>query len=121
MKKIKLLLLLISFISIAESATLRNKLHVKLLSSVNYQCADKTKLSVRYYSLSDNSLYFVKIKLDTKGYTLPQTGAGSGVKYSDGHQMTWWTKGEEGTVYMQNDSPETEWPVAHDSCAVLKK
>jgi membrane-bound inhibitor of C-type lysozyme len=105
-------------IEIANAATPR--LSVLLNSSVNYQCADKTKLTVKYYSLSDKSLGFIKIKIGAQAeQTLPESISGSGAKFSDQRNLTWWTKGNKGDIYLSNDGPEDSWPLAHTECVAL--
>ena len=96
-------------------------LGVILQAFANYQCADKTLLNVRYYVLSDKSLTFVKVNLNGKIYTLPQAVSGSGAKYSDDMYLTWWNKGNEGTVYEKNGGPEEDWPATHINCREIKK
>jgi membrane-bound inhibitor of C-type lysozyme len=119
-KLIVLMFLLVSFMHLAHAQTLQRQLGVKLLGVGNYQCADKTKLNVRYYRLSDNSLDFIKLKLNAKTYTLPQAVSASGVKYSDDMVLTWWSKGSESTVYEQNGGPEENWPATHENCIEVK-
>ena len=49
---------------------------------VIYACANGDRLVARYYSLSDDSLRFVKILFpDGREYTLPQVISGSGARY----------------------------------------
>jgi membrane-bound inhibitor of C-type lysozyme len=119
-KLIVFLILLVSSMCLAQAQTLQRPLGVKLLGVGNYQCADKTKLNVRYYRLSDDSLGFVKVKLNGKTYTLPQAVSASGAKYSDDMGLTWWTKGNAGTVYEQNGGPEENWPATHEDCIEIK-
>jgi membrane-bound inhibitor of C-type lysozyme len=119
-KLIVFIFLLVSFMHLAQAQTLKRQLSVKLLGVGNYQCADKTKLNVRYYSLSDDSLGFVKVKLNGKTYTLPQAVSASGAKYSDDMVLTWWTKGNTGTIYEQNGGPEDDWPATHEDCIEVK-
>jgi membrane-bound inhibitor of C-type lysozyme len=121
MKKITLfIILLIATVGLAEAKKPQNPLSVLLQSAVSYQCADKTKLSVRYYTLSDKSLEFVKVSLNGKTHTLPQAVSGSGIKYSDDLYLTWWAKGDSGTVFASNGGPEGTWPLAHGECNKIK-
>ncbi len=121
MKKISLMLaLFIGTIGLAQAKKMPLPLGVILQASASYQCADKTRLDVRYYSLSDDSLGFVKVKLNGKTYTLPQAVSASGAKYSDDRYVTWWTKGDAGTVYEQNEEPEESWPATHEDCIKIK-
>ena len=121
MKKTAIILsLLVASTGVAHAKRLPKPLGVALHNVTIYACADNTKLQVRYYSLSDNSLDFVKVNLNGKIYTLPHAVSASGAKYSDWHQLTWWTKGDEGTVYAQNDGPEDTWPAQHADCRAIQ-
>lgn len=53
---------------------------------------------VDYYLLSDSSLHFIKLFLAEVEFTLPQTVSGSGVRYSDGMDLTWWEKADSAMV-----------------------
>ncbi len=57
-----------------------------------------SEVVVDSYLLSDSSLYFIKVLFAHKEYTLPQTVSGSGVRYSDGMDMTWWESGDSASV-----------------------
>jgi len=60
---------------------------------VTYLCEQNQKVQVRYFSLSDESLNFVKLALpDGKDYTLPQAVSASGARYTDDHEVVWWNK-----------------------------
>lgn len=112
--------LLASMFTIGIANAAPPRLSVVLNSSVDYQCADKTKLTVKYYSLSDKSLGFIKIKIGAQAeQTLPESISGSGAKFSDLRSLTWWTKGNKGDVYLSNDGPEDSWPLAHTECVAL--
>ena len=55
--------------------------------------------TVIYYLLSDSSLHFIKLYLSgSEEYTLPQTVSGSGVRYSDGMDMTWWERADSAMI-----------------------
>ncbi|MFQ2272107.1 MliC family protein [Aeromonas enteropelogenes] len=82
---------------------------------VNYLCEQGKKVQVRYFTLSDQSLDFIKLALpDGKDYTLPQAVSASGARYSDEFQAVWWNKGEEGFVELRD--PQGEWQIAYREC-----
>lgn len=87
-------------------------LHAKVLTvtggqKVVYQCG-KQKVITQYYSLSDNSLDFVKLKYKHRTYTLPQIVSASGARYSDLHEIEWWTKGDQATFSILYNGPKNE-------------
>jgi membrane-bound inhibitor of C-type lysozyme len=77
------------------AATKAAKLKVTGGQTVSYFCDNGKKLAARYYNLSDNSLSFVKLTLNDKVYTLPQAVSASGVRYTDGHTVEWWSKADK--------------------------
>ena len=65
---------------------------------VQYRADDGFMVTARYFSLSDESLHFVKLSMpDRKEYTLPLTLSASGARYAD-HTLVWWAKGDEAFV-----------------------
>ncbi len=50
------------------------------------------------YLLSDSTLYFVKLLLNGVDHTMPRTVSGSGVRYSDGMNLTWWEHSDSAMV-----------------------
>ncbi|MGL4250065.1 MAG: MliC family protein [Aeromonas sp.] len=83
--------------------------------AVSYQCEQGKKVQVRYFSLSDKSLDFVKLALpDGKDYTLPQTVSASGARYTDEHEAIWWNNGDEGFVELRDN--DGEWQTAYQEC-----
>jgi len=72
-------------------------LHLKAVSKVTYECNQKEKVIARYYTLSDDSLSFVKLSFKNHSYTLPQIVSASGARYSDLHEVEWWSKGDQAT------------------------
>ncbi|MGS3138118.1 MliC family protein [Aeromonas sanarellii] len=91
------------------------KLGVTGGAPVTYLCEQNQKVQVRYFSLSDESLNFVKLALpDGKDYTLPQAVSASGARYTDDHQVVWWNKGKEGFVEMRDDAGE--WQSRYNDC-----
>jgi membrane-bound inhibitor of C-type lysozyme len=79
----------------------------------------RKEITAEYYSLSDNSLEFVKVKLpDGKEYTLPRVLSASGSRYTDEREMVWWIKGDSASVQMRN--PKGKWKVMYN-CSVKNK
>jgi membrane-bound inhibitor of C-type lysozyme len=82
---------------------------------VNYLCANGERIVARYFSLSDHSLDFVKVRFpDGKEYTLPQVVSASGVRYSNDREVVWWTKGDSAFVQMRDR--KGKWQIAYDKC-----
>ncbi len=63
-----------------------------------YQNSEGKKMEAVFYSLSDNSLNFVRVTYDEKQYTLPQLVSASGARYSDEFSMEFWIKGDSASV-----------------------
>lgn len=83
--------------------------------AIRYQCAEGAQVVVRYYSLSDDSLQFVKLTLpDGNIHTLPNAVSASGVRYTDEREVVWWNKGQSGFVQMRDDSGA--WQVRYADC-----
>jgi len=105
---IAVILLVIAFTGCSTLA--KEKLNLELTQEVEYICSDESKINVRFYTLTDNSLYFVKVKMvDGKEYTLPQVIAASGARYSDEYSLQFWIKGKSMTLYTMNE--EREWEI----------
>lgn len=85
---------------------------------VTYVCANGDRLVARYYSLSDESLRFVKILFpDGREYTLPQVISGSGARYTDDGELLWWIKGDEARAEIRDENGE--WKELCGECRVL--
>ena len=54
---------IINFVIQLHSTRQHHKLKLIYGGSSDYECSDKTRLNVKYYVLSDESLSFVKVKL----------------------------------------------------------
>jgi membrane-bound inhibitor of C-type lysozyme len=105
---IGVLLLVIAFTGCITIA--KEKLTVELTQEVEFICSDESKIEARFYTLTDNSLNFVKVKMvDGKEYTLPQVIAASGARYSDEYSLQFWIKGNSMTLYKMNE--EREWEI----------
>ena len=90
-------------------------LTVKGGEAVTYRCDNGERVMARYYSLSDKSLDFVKVRMpDGREYTLPQVLSASGVRYSDDRELVWWTKGSSAFAEMRDRNGE--WQVRYDNC-----
>lgn len=103
------------------SSCVENKqvLHVNRDAIATYNCESGAKITAEYYSLSDNSLHFVKIRMpDGKEYTLPQVVSGSGARYTDEREVEWWIKGDSAMIkrHMANG----DWVDIYHKCAVEK-
>ncbi|QSE72949.1 MliC family protein [Aeromonas media] len=116
MKQAKLFLLGIGTLTLLGGCDLgAGKLGVTGGDPVTYLCEQNQKVQVRYFSLSDESLNFVKLSLpDGKDYTLPQAVSASGARYTDDHEAVWWNKGKEGFVEMRDDAGE--WQSLYNDC-----
>lgn len=85
-----------------------NVLTVEIGPPVHYMSEDGHQFVARYGSLSDKSLYFVKVKMpDSSEYTLPQVLSASGVRYTDERALVWWT--HQGTVRVDMRDTEGNW------------
>jgi len=88
--------------------------------AITYHCGNSAQIVARYYSLSDKSLDFVKVRLPGGNeYTLPQVLSGSGVRYSDDRELVWWTKGASAFAEMRDQNGD--WQVKYDKCAETEK
>ena len=68
-------------------------------STALYTGSGGVSAMVEYYLLSDSSLHFIKLYIHgSDEYTLPQTVSGSGVRYSDGMDMTWWERADSAMI-----------------------
>lgn len=86
----------------------KEELGIKVVYEAEYICLDQSRIEARYFSLTDDSLNFVKIKMpDGEKHTLPQVIAASGARYSDEHSIQFWIKGNAMTLYAMGE--EDEW------------
>ncbi len=82
---------------------------------VVYQCENGLQIVARYYSLSDGSLNFAKVKLpDGKEFTLPNVLSASGARYTNEVEKVWWTKGD--SAFLQARDRNGEWRTEYDNC-----
>ena len=87
---------------------------------VAYLCENGDQIMARYYSLSDDSLNFVKVSMpDSMEYTLPRVGSASGARYTDDLRLVWWTKGD--IAFAQIPIRGGEWRIKHRNCRKVSK
>ena len=87
---------------------------------VVYRCDNGEKIVARYYSLSDDSLRFVKVVMpDGREHTLPNALSASGVRYTDDVDMVWWTKGD--SAFVQGRGQNGDWQTTHQNCREMRK
>ena len=80
-----------------------------------YVCDNGDELVVRYFTLSDESLRFVKILFpDGTEYTLPQVLSASGARYTDDIELLWWVKGD--SAYVEKRDNAGEWRPLYKEC-----
>lgn len=86
--------------------------------SVTYQCENGDRITAKYYSLSDNSLNFVKVILpDGKEQTLPQGLSASGARYTDDRELVWWIKGDSARLEVRDN--EGNWQTRYNNCQTI--
>jgi membrane-bound inhibitor of C-type lysozyme len=100
MASLKTALLIISAATFGFAPMAEAKLSLKQVAKRNYECDGGQMVAAIYYSLSDNSLSFVRLKMGDQTKTLPQVESGSGARYTDLQQVEWWIKGEAATLSM---------------------
>lgn len=94
--KFIILLLFFSFLATASTVDSLTVIHS---NRIVYTGDSGEEAIVDHYLLSDSSLCFIKLFFsETPDYTLPQTVSGSGVRYSDEMDMTWWESGDSAMV-----------------------
>mgnify|MGYP001565838489 CR=1 FL=1 len=87
---------------------------------IAYQCENGVRVVVRYYSLSDGSLDFVKVLMpDGKEYTLPGAVSASGARYTDDRELVWWTKGD--SAFVQTRGQTGEWQIKYQNCQTIRE
>lgn len=112
------ILTIISLTGLLLAGCAQPELGVKGGEAVTYACGTQS-IEARYYSLTDDSLNFVKLRLpDGRSYTLPQTVSASGVRYTDEFELVWWTKGEEAFAEMRDENGA--WQVKYSDCRIVK-
>lgn len=100
-----LLFSLILFFAGCKNKNQEKPLRVVLNNEANYISEDGETFRAKFYSLSDNSLYFAKVQ-DSSGktLTLSRTISASGERYVDLLERTeFWTKADEAFFITKND------------------
>lgn len=83
-----------------------------------YQCENGNRIEARYYSLSDNSLSFVKLRMpDGREQTLPQVLSASGARYTNDFELVWWIKGDSARAEIRGLNGE--WQLKYAKCKVV--
>ncbi|MFZ0454793.1 MAG: MliC family protein [Ignavibacteriaceae bacterium] len=97
----------------------KEALKVNKDAAAAYNCESGAEIKAEYYSLSDNSLHFVKIIMpDGKRYTLPQIVSASGARYTDEREIEWWIKGDSAMI--KGHSENGNWTDIYYKCEVAK-
>jgi len=106
MFKLSTLLIILALLFSTSLFAKSPNLHLKAVSKVTYECNQKNKVIASYYTLSDDSLSFVKLSFKNHYYTLPQIVSASGARYSDLHEVEWWNKGDQATFTTLYEEPK---------------
>lgn len=107
--------LLILILTGCASRQIEQALTVKGGAIVDYLCDGGDTAQARYYTLSDDSLHFVKVFLqNNKQYTLPNVVSASGARYSDDRELTWWIKGD--TALVEVRGRDGAWQTRYRAC-----
>ncbi len=85
-------------LSILTSCFAQDSLTVIHSDRIFYTGDSEEEAIVDHYILSDSSLHFIKLLLADVEFTLPQTVSGSGVRYSNGMDMTWWERADSAMI-----------------------
>ena len=90
------------------------QLTVHNTANVDYQCEQNKALKIRYFTISDGSLSFVKFQLGQEPeITLPQFPSASGAMYTNG-SIKWWSKGNTGSLQVQE--AKDSWLNLYSNC-----
>jgi membrane-bound inhibitor of C-type lysozyme len=92
------------------------ELTVKMGPQMKYTAESGEHFIAQYGSLSDSSLFFVKVLFPNQHtYTLPQSVSASGVRYSDDKNVVWWE--HQGAVRVDirgaDGTWQTKFPALH--------
>jgi len=103
----------IAMTSCSRAAPNQEQLSVTGGKTITYLCETSETITARYFSLSDKSLEFVKLRMpDGKDYTLPLALSASGARYTDDRELVWWTKGD--TAFAQARGENGEWKTIYN-------
>jgi membrane-bound inhibitor of C-type lysozyme len=118
-KKILILNIFIMVVCVSGCCLQKDSLTVRGGEKVTYQCEKGDRVVVKYYSLSDDSLNFVKIVLPGgKEQTLPQALSASGARYTDDRELVWWIKGDAAMLEIRDNTGN--WQLQYRDCKVEK-
>lgn len=107
-----------SVLTVSCASMSKETLSVKGGDAISYRCENGEVITAQYYSLSDDSLFFVKLTMpDSKEYTLPLSVSASGARYTDGREFVWWTKGD--TAFVETRDEEGNWEIKYKDCKEL--
>jgi len=97
---------------------LKSSLNIKGGEALTYQCENHDRIIVRYYSLSDGSLNFVKVIMpEGKEYTLSQVLSASGARYTNEMELIWWIKGDSASL--ETREMQGGWVHKYRNCKLL--
>lgn len=118
-KKLIILSVVVTLICISGcNSGKRGELTARYRNSVTYQCENGDRIEARYYSLSDNSLNFVKLKMsDGKEHTLPQALSASGARYTNEFELVWWLKRDSARAEIRGLNGD--WQLKYTNCKVV--
>jgi membrane-bound inhibitor of C-type lysozyme len=87
---------------------------------VTYRCDDDSTLLAHYMTLSDGSLAFVRLELQSgEVLTLPQMPSASGARFTDDRTAIWWEKG--GTALFQVRDENGDWVDRYRECVAISE
>ena len=114
-KYLAFILILISIFLISCSIKPNQKPNIKVQDNATYITEDKQIIKATYYTLSDDSLEFVKLVLPNgEKYTLPRLLSASGVRYSNDYKLVWWIKGS--VAFCEERLENGEWKIKYKNC-----
>ncbi len=93
---------------------------VRLDAHAVYECDGTARVVAKYFSLSDNSLHFVKLTLpDGREFTLPNVLSASGARYTSDTDLIWWTKGD--SAFAEQRGPDGQWQTLYEDCRMISR
>lgn len=111
MKTTLLAVFSLTLFTLTTQANSADKIVLAASAAQKYVCANGKKATAQYFNATDDSgVSIVKLTLDKKTYYLPTIVSASGARYSDLHQVEWWTKGNEALLDydIHSDNKKTE-------------
>jgi len=116
LKRILVLILFLALVLTLSCKSFQNN-KIKLVGGdpIMYRCKNGEIITARYYSISDDSLSFVKLTMpDGTEYTLPNVVSASGARFSDGITLIWWTKGD--SAFIEERDEVGKWQIIYNDC-----